>query len=275
LSDAETIQSAAAGANRALVVGGGFIGMEVASVLAQKNIETTLVIREDRVWSRVFSAEISHFFEQYYAERAIRIIKQASISTFGGNQSVRFAKLSNGQEIPCDLVVAGIGVVPVTGLFQGASLIIDNGIVVNEFLETNQAGVYAAGDVANYVDSIFAHRRRVEHWDNAVSQGQHWARMITGERQPFVHVPYFFSDVFDLSYELWGDSAGATQAVIRGDVHSSSFSVWWCKDSRVISAFVMNRPDEERQLAPEWIKSKKQIAPALLAEPNRPISEAA
>jgi len=201
--------------------------------------------------------------------------KRASLSALGGKEAVRSAKLIDGQEIACDLVVAGIGVTPVTDFLQGSGVAIDNGIVVNEFLETNQPNLYAAGDVANYPDRIFGKRRRVEHWDNAVSQGQHWARVIRGDRQPFVHVPYFFSDVFDLSYELWGDSGEATRNVIRGDAHTSSFSLWWLKDSRVVSAFVMNRPDEERQLAPEWIKSQVEVNPARLADGSRPLTEAA
>ena len=275
MQDSERIRSRAAGAKRAVVIGGGFIGMEVASVLAQKNIETTLVIREDRVWSRVFSPEISAFFDDYYSTRGVRILKQANVTALEGKGSVRSAKLDNGQEIACDFVVAGLGVTPVSALFENSGLEIDNGIVVNEFLETTVPGVYAAGDVANYPDAIFGKRRRVEHWDNAVSQAQHWAHGVRGERQPFVHVPYFFSDVFDLSYELWGDSSGATQTVIRGDAHTSSFSAWWLKDSRVVAAFVMNRPDEERQLAPEWIKNKVEIDPRLLGEASRPLSQAA
>jgi len=273
MSDSRAIRMAAA--KTAVVVGGGFIGMEVASVLAQKNLETTLVIREERVWSRVFTPEMSEFFENYYTARGVRLRKQASLSTWGDQGSVRSVKLQDGEEMGCDLLVAGIGVTPVTDFLQGSGLRIDDGIVVNEFLETNQPNIYAAGDVANYPDAIFGKRRRVEHWDNAVSQGQYWARMITGDRQPFVHVPYFFSDVFDLSYELWGDSAGATENVIRGDAHTSSFSVWWLKNSRVVAAFVMNRPDEERQLAPEWIKSKAEVNPARLADSSRPLEKAA
>jgi len=275
LSDAEKIRSAASTAKAAVVIGGGFIGMEVASVLAQQNIETALVIRAGRVWSRVFAPQISEFFERYYSTRGVRIIKQVSVAALVGNESVRSVRLSDGQEIACDLVVAGIGVTPVTELFQDSQLKIDNGIVVNEFLETNHTNVYAAGDVANYPDFIFEKRRRVEHWDNAVSQGQYWARRIAGDLQGFFHVPYFFSDVFDLSYELWGDSAGANQAVMRGDLHSSSFSVWWLKDARVISAFVMNRPDEERQLAPEWIQSKREVRADRLADSSRPLKDTA
>lgn len=140
--------------------------------------------------------------------------------------------------------------------------------------QTNQDGIFAAGDVANYVDKIFDKRRRVEHWDNAVSQGHYWAAMVQGERQPFLHVPYFFSDVFDLSYELWGDSEGATQSIVRGDLSSSSFSIWWLKGDRLVAAFVMNRPDEERQCAPEWIKSKQTISVDRLKDQNRSIKEA-
>lgn len=274
ITDSEYIRRKASGAKRAVVIGGGFIGMEVASVLAQRNVETSLVIREDRVWSRVFTPEISAFFENYYSSRGVRILKQTGVNALNGAGSVRSATLSNRQEVPCDLVVAGIGVAPASATFEH-TLRVDNGIVVNEFLETEVAGVYAAGDVANYPDRLFGKRRRVEHWDNAVSQGQHWARVVTGDRQPFVHVPYFFSDVFDLSYELWGDSDGADEVPMRGDAHTSSFSAWWLKDSRVVAAFVMNRPDEERQLAPEWIKSKHQVAASRLADATRPLAQAA
>lgn len=275
MSDSESIRAKASSAKSAVVIGGGFIGMEVASVLAQKNIKTTLVIREDRVWSRVFSPEISAFFDNYYSSRGVHIVKNTGVVALNGTGSVRSANLSSGQEVACDLVVAGIGVSPATEIFEHSGLHVDNGVVVNEFLETEISGIYAAGDVANYPDRIFGKRRRVEHWDNAVSQGQHWARVVTGDRHPFAHVPYFFSDVFDLSYELWGDSDGADEVVIRGDAHTSSFSAWWLKDSRVVAAFVMNRPDEERQVAPEWIRNKQMIGAGLLADSKQALTEAA
>jgi hypothetical protein len=160
-------------------------------------------------------------------------------------------------------------IAPIAGIANGTSGKRDDGIVVNEYLEASRAGIYAAGDVANYPDTIFGKRRRVEHWDNAVSQGQHWARVVLGERQPFVHVPYFFSDVFDLSYELWGDTAGTSKIVVRGDANSSSFSVWWLTDNQVMAAFVMNRPDEEREVVPEWIKSSQTVSPERLSDKNR------
>src|SRR5260370_7840024 len=144
-------------------------------------------------------------------------------------------------------------------LFAKSGIEEADGLVVHEYLETSHPDVYAAGDVANYVDTLFGKRRRVEHWDNAVSQGQHCARALVGDRAPFVHVPYFFSDVFDLSYEYWGDSSGANEIVERGDLTSTSFSVWWLQEGRVIAAFTMNRPDEEREAAPRWIQAKQRV----------------
>jgi 3-phenylpropionate/trans-cinnamate dioxygenase ferredoxin reductase subunit len=170
--------------------------------------------------------------------------------------------------VACDLLVAGIGVRPVTEPVANSGIEVADGgadgIVVNEYLETSQPGIWAAGDVANYQDTLFGKRRRVEHWDNAVSQGPHCARALMGERQPFVHVPYFFSDVFDLSYELWGDPSETGEIVERGDLQSNSFSVWWLQGKRLMAAFTMNRPAEERDNAQRWIQSKEPVSPEIL-----------
>ncbi|HEV2177138.1 MAG TPA: FAD/NAD(P)-binding oxidoreductase [Terriglobia bacterium] len=257
LADSRNIRSRASTGAKAVVIGGGFIGMEVASVLAQKKIETTIVIQSDRVWDRVFTPAMSAFFEPYYQERGVKLIKQASVAAFEGQEAVQSVRLADGRKLPCDLVVAGVGALPVTELFAKSGIAVNNGVVVNEYLETAHPGVYAAGDMANYPDPLFGKRRRVEHWDNAVSQGEHAAQMMLGGRKPFDHVPYFFSDVFDLSYELWGDTAGSDQTVVRGDLNTPSFSVWWLKNNQLVAAFVMNRPDDERSVAPEWIRAKR------------------
>jgi 3-phenylpropionate/trans-cinnamate dioxygenase ferredoxin reductase component len=275
LDDSRKIRKSAENCKRAVVLGGGFIGMEVAAVLAQKSVETTLILREDRVWSRVFTAPMSEFFERYYISRGVQVLKRESVVRMEGKDRVRATVLSSGRKISCDLVVAGIGATPVSELFTNSGLAVENGVAVNEYLETKQPGIFAAGDVANYADIIFDKRRRVEHWDNAVSQGQHWAGLVRGDRKPFSHVPYFFSDVFDLSYEMWGDSEGATHTIARGDLNSSSFSVWWLKQGRLVSVFAMNRPDEERQAAAEWVKAKQVVAPERLGDNNRAVKEAA
>jgi NADPH-dependent 2,4-dienoyl-CoA reductase/sulfur reductase-like enzyme len=159
----------------------------------------------------------------------------------------------------------------VTELLATSGIEVADGVMVNEYLETSASGILAAGDVANYQDVLFGKRRRVEHWDNAVSQGQYCARALMGERTPFKHVPYFFSDVFDLSYEFWGDVAGAEEIVHRGDLSSNSFSVWWLRQSVLVAAFVMNRPDEERDVAPKWIESKQGVSAKRLADGSKPV----
>jgi len=160
-------------------------------------------------------------------------------------------------------------------MLAGSGVELADGVTVNEYLETNRPAVLAAGDVANYQDVLFGKRRRVEHWDNAVSQGQYCAHALMGERTPFRHVPYFFSDVFDLSYEFWGDPSGADNPVHRGDLSSNSFSVWWLRQGTLVAAFTMNRPDEERDAAPKWIESRQRLAAEKLQDASLPLSEAA
>ena len=274
LDDSKVIRSASQKVKHAVVIGGGFIGMEVAAVLAQKGIGVTMVLNDDRIWKRLFSPEMSSFFEAYYAARGVRLIKATAVTELRGDGAVSSAVLGDGQTIPCELVVAGIGVQPAIEMLANSGLDVEDGIMVNEYLETSQPDVSAAGDVANYQDVLFGKRRRVEHWDNAVSQGQYCARSLMGERIPFKHVPYFFSDVFDLSYEYWGDSSGADQIIHRGDFSNKSFSVWWLREKTVVAAFTMNRPDEERDAAPKWIESRQTVSAEKLEDASLSIAKA-
>jgi len=259
LADSKRIRDHASDAKRAVVVGSGFIAMEVSSVLAQKGIETVMAVRDDRVFKKMFTPEMSQAFETYFAARGVRFLKQTEVKEARGEGRLASVVLADGRTLDCDMMVVGIGVQPLTRVAADSGIDVADGVVVNEYLETAVPGIYAAGDVANYQDTLFGNRRRVEHWDNAVSQGKHCGGALLGERVPFVHVPYFFSDVFDLSYELWGDTGGAGEVIVRGDISSTSFSVWWLNGERLIAAFTMNRPDEERDAAPRWIESKHRI----------------
>ncbi len=275
MDDSKAIRQLAAQVKQAVVIGGGFIGMEVAAVLAQKGIEVTMVLREDRIWKQFFSPRMSRFFEAYYTARGVRFVKMAAVRELRGEGAVSSVMLGDGQMIASQLVVAGIGVRPATELFANSAIQVADGVMVNEYLETSAPGIFAAGDVANYPDVLFQKRRRVEHWDNAVSQGQYCARALMGERTPFKHVPYFFSDIFDLSYEFWGDPSDAEEIVHRGDLATNSFSVWWLRQRVVVAAFAMNRPDEERDVAPKWIESKQVVFAEKLADASRPVLAAA
>jgi NADPH-dependent 2,4-dienoyl-CoA reductase/sulfur reductase-like enzyme len=245
------------------VIGSGFIAMEVSSVLAGRGLSPVMVFPDDRVWKRLFTPGISRFFEHYFMERGVRFEPNETVVGFRGHQHVQHVLLKSGRELPCRAVVAGVGAVPVLDLARDAGLAVGNGVVVNEYLETSVPGVYAAGDIASYPDVIFNRPRRAEHWDNAVEHGKHLAHVLTGDRRPFRHVPYFFSDVFDLSYEYWGDSSGAASAVTIGAKDEASFSTWWLDgEGRVLAAFVLNRPDEEREAAVGLIEGHEALPEA-------------
>ncbi len=272
LDDARKLRDAIGAAARVVVIGSGFIGMETASQCAQKGTATTMVFPDDRIWQKVFTAEVSAFFRQYYEERRVSFEPSSRVVSVNGKHRVESVTLDSAKDIDADLVIAGIGVAPEIGLLENSGLKLDNGIVVNEYLETSVTGIMAAGDAANYQDVLFGKQRRVEHWDNAVKQGEYAAVRLKGSPEPFVNVPYFFSDVFDLSYEFWGDPAGADQVVYRGNVAGSGFSAWWLAGQRLLAAFVMNRPDEERELAPEWIKTRRAVLAKTLSENGKSLS---
>ena len=244
---------------RAVVIGSGFIGMEVASVLAGHGVRTTMVFPDDRVWKRLFTPPVSTFFERQFAGQGVTFMKSDKVVALTHKNRECQVVLDSGQDVPTDFVVAGIGVTPTVELFHRTALDTSDGITVNAFLETRVPGVWAAGDIANYPDPIFHRRLRVEHWDNAVEQGRVAMRNMMGKCQPFIHVPYFFSDVFDLSYEFWGNADGHDQVVYRGQMHHKQLSVWWLKKHTLCAALIMNRPEEERAVAPRWILRRPRL----------------
>lgn len=204
---------------------------------------------------------MSNFFEEYYRERGVTILPEQEIESFEGDGYVTHVNLKSGKQLAADMVVCGIGVTPNNKLFSNEKLELKDGyILLNSYLETNLPDVFAAGDITYYRDIVFDRPLHIEHWDNAVEQGRHVARAMLGIRNQYEHVPYFFSDIFDLSYEFWGNTENATKTHLRGNLEEGSFSNWWLgKDGRVLAAFVMDRPDEERENAPEWIKNGEKL----------------
>ena len=279
LDDCKTIRQRAQGVKRAVVIGGGFIAMEVAAVLAQKGIEMAMVLREDRIWKQFFSPPMSLFFEAYYRRAASGYSRLATDQRVAGRGE---SGISSSRGWPVDRrrsrrrwyrrPACDRGV-----LANGAGIEVAEGVIVNEYLETERLpGVPAAGDIANYSGYFVPEAETGRTLGQCVvfSQGQYCARVLMGERTPFKHVPYFFSDVFDLSYEFWGDPAGAEETIHRGDLASNSFSVWWLRKTTVVAAFVMNRPDEERDVAPKWIESKQAVSAERLADASYSVLEA-
>ena len=264
IRDSKAIQARIKRGNRAVVIGSGFIGMEVASVLASRGVHTTMVFPDERVWKRLFTPALSAFFETQFSAHGVTFIKREQVVALRQKHGACEVSLGSGARVPADFIVAGVGVTPAVGLFRRTALNTEDGIRVNEFLETNVPGVWAAGDIANYPDQLFKRRKRVEHWDNAVEQGRVGMRNMMGKLQPFIHVPYFFSDMFDLSYEFWGDTTGHDQVVYRGTMNHKQLSVWWLRKGVVRAALLMNRPEEERLLAPRWILRRLKLDPTQL-----------
>ena len=225
LADAEDLKQAMAGAKRAAVIGSSFIAMELAASFAEQGIETTLIAREDRLYSRLDSPEVSTFFADYYRARGVAILFNETVKAFTGRGRVQRLITSSGKKIACDLVAVGIGVAPDLGFIAGSGIKLEHGVLVNQYLETSHTGIYAAGDVARFFDPIFRRYRRVEHWDNAAKQGRLAALNMLGRREGYRAVSYFYSSVFDLSFNFLGDTAEVKTRVLRGSPRDLSFGV--------------------------------------------------
>ena len=264
MHDSKAIRAQIKRGKRAVVIGSGFIGMEVASVLASHGVSTTMVFPDDRVWKRLFTPPVSTLFESQFADHGVTFMKGEKVAALRRKNHGCQIVLASGKQMPADFVVAGIGVIPSMELFHRTPLDTEDGIKVNKFLETKMPGIWAAGDIACYPDQVFHRRMRLEHWDNAVEQGRGAMRNMMGKLQPFIHVPYFFSDVFDLSYEFWGDTTGYDQVVYRGNMNQKQLSVWWLNKRRLCAALLMNRPEEERAVAPRWILRRSRLNPKAL-----------
>jgi NADPH-dependent 2,4-dienoyl-CoA reductase/sulfur reductase-like enzyme len=273
LDDSRRIRESAGKAQQTLIIGGGYIGLETSAVLAQKKLPVTVIASGEKLLARMFTPEISDFFQRYYEARGVVFVKNAKVVALQGDGRVSGVTLDNGQQLSGDLVLAGIGVAPQTALFENSALKIEKGkgIVVNEYLETNLPDVYAAGDAVIYQDVIFNKPRHVEHWNNAVEGGKHVAGVMMGKREAYRQLPYFFSDEFDLSWEFWGDVEEFDRVLYRGEIESAQFSAWWIKDERLVAAFVMNRPDEERELAPQWIEAQQKVDAEKLQDATKPL----
>jgi NADPH-dependent 2,4-dienoyl-CoA reductase/sulfur reductase-like enzyme len=265
VGDSEQIRRATETAKTAVVVGGGFIGMELASAFAQKGIRTTILHRGTAVFDKLGSPEASAFFAKYYEDRGVTIRYEDAAVGFEGDARVSGVRTKKGETLPADLVGVGVGVVPDIAFLQGSGITMENGVKVNEYLEASAPGVYAAGDVASFFDPLYERHRRIEHWDTAIQHGRVAGKNMAGKHEPYAAVSYFFSDIFDLSFDYFGDAEGTDTAVLRGTFESGAVTVFYLKDSVAHAACMMGRP-KERNATIALIKQRTQVdAPALQA----------
>jgi 3-phenylpropionate/trans-cinnamate dioxygenase ferredoxin reductase subunit len=249
LADAERIKRAARDARRVVMVGGGFIGAEVAASLRQKGLETTVVAREGVLWEHLFGAGLAGAFQRRLERGGVRVLTRDEVVRIEGDGRAERVVTAGGETLPCDLVVAGIGATPNTALLDGTGLTVERGgVVTDATLQTSRPGVYAAGDIARFYSPLYERHLRVEHWDVAIKQGtlagRNMAREAAGHaeaREPFAEPPYFFSDLFDLAMEYLGHNEGWDDTVFRGDPAGDAFTGFYLRHGRLVAALFVNR----------------------------------
>ncbi|AYH44987.1 FAD-dependent oxidoreductase [Azoarcus sp. DN11] len=269
LEDAEAIRGGAQTARRAVVIGGSFIGLEAAASLRQKGIEVTLLERSELL-GKLHMPEVSAFFRRGFAKHGVEVIVGDSPAAIRGKTAVEAVVTQGGRTVACDMVVIGAGVAPETGFLEGSGIAVDNGIVVDRFLRTSQPGVFAAGDVANFFDPIFSRQRRVEHWDNAIRQGRIAARNMLDQRVSYDEVTYFYSEMFDLSFNLLGQFEAGDEKIERGSLQSRSFASFFLRHDVPRALFSFGRPTEEMKVTELLIKNRVNLksSRARLSDPD-------
>src|SRR5215210_7584207 len=249
LKDYQRLRQEAARGQRFTVIGGGFIGSEIAAALAMNGKEVVMIFPEAGIGSHLFPSDLTGFLNDYYREHGVEVLALSTVTDVamrGDRFSVTSLNKVTGtmREIEVDGIVAGIGAQPNVDLAVAAGLTVDNGIVVDPFLRTSHPDVYAAGDVAAYWQSALGQRRRVEHEDNATTMGRLAGRAMAGEREPYEHLPFFYSDMFDLGYEAVGDIDSRSEVVTEWEEPYRKGVLTYRREGRVRGALLWNVWDQ-------------------------------
>jgi 3-phenylpropionate/trans-cinnamate dioxygenase ferredoxin reductase subunit len=260
-ADVDRLRGEVAPGRRAVIVGGGYIGLEVAATCREAGLQVTVLEAADRVMNRVVSPVVSAFYEAEHARRGVDILCNARLHSLVGadaapgsadahaaavgKQRVAAVRLSDGRDIPADFVVVAIGVVATDALARAAGLECDNGIVVNEFCRTSDANIWAAGDCARHPSIHYGVHVRLESVDNAFEQGTSAALNMLGLATVHDKVPWFWSDQFDLKMVIVGLAAGHDEVILRGDPASRAFSVCYLKGGELIAVETVNHTKDQ------------------------------
>ncbi|MDX6602326.1 MAG: 3-phenylpropionate/trans-cinnamate dioxygenase ferredoxin reductase component [Solirubrobacterales bacterium] len=243
--NSDAIRADAEAAEHVVLIGGSYIGAEVAASLTAKGTKCSIVTMEDVVLSRTFGEDAGGWFHRLLESKGVTIHGGEELEAYEGDGRVKGVVTKSGLAIECDAVVVGAGVRPDAMLAQRAGLEVEDGIVCDSKLQTSAEGIYAAGDCCSYESVIHGRRLRVEHWDVAMQQGAHAARNMLGEDADYEVVPYFFSDLADwASLEYVGPASEWDEEIWRGDRDSGEFSVWYLKDDRVAGALSVERSED-------------------------------
>jgi 3-phenylpropionate/trans-cinnamate dioxygenase ferredoxin reductase subunit len=243
--NADAIREQAAGAERVVLIGGSYIGCEVAASLVELGKRCAIVMIEPLALSRSFGEEAGRWFHELLESRGVEIHGGEVLAAFEGEGRVSAVRTDSGLRVEGDLVVVGAGVRPDTMLAGRAGLEVEDGIVCDARLETSAPGVFAAGDVCSYESVVHGRRLRVEHWDAALQQGRHAARAMLGDPEPYRDLPYFFSDLSDWAgLEYVGAASEWDEVIFRGDRDAGEWSAWYLQDDRLTAALSVGRPED-------------------------------
>jgi 3-phenylpropionate/trans-cinnamate dioxygenase ferredoxin reductase subunit len=245
LGNSDAIRQEATEAGHVVLIGGSYIGSEVAASLTTLGVKCTMVMLEDVALSRTFGEEPARYFHEVLESHGVEIVGGEELDSFVGDERVRAIRTKSGREIECGAVVIGAGVHPETMLAERGGLEVENGVRCDAKLETSVEGIFAAGDVCSYESVVHERRLRIEHWDVALQQGQHVAKGLMGEEEPYRVVPYFFSDLSDwASLEYVGPAERWDELVWRGDRDSGEFLVWYLDGGKVAAALSVGRSED-------------------------------
>lgn len=262
VGDVRAIQEGMGPGRRLIIVGAGYIGLEVAAVAAVLGMEVTVLELLDRVMKRAVCPIVSDFYTAEHRARGVRILLDTAIEAFVGDGRVRGVLLADGTELPADVVVIGIGIVPNTELAADAGLAVNDGIVVDEACRTADPHIFAVGDCTFHPNPILGRNVRLESVQNALEQARTAAAVICGEDARYAEVPWFWSDQYDLKLQIAGLSQGYDATVLRGDPARRSFSCCYLRAGRLIALDAINNPKD-------FLQAKKLIADGAVVDAGR------
>jgi 3-phenylpropionate/trans-cinnamate dioxygenase ferredoxin reductase component len=251
--DVQQIQQGLVEGRHLVIIGAGYIGLEVAAVASGLGLEVTVVEMQERVMKRVVAPPVSAFYEREHREHGVELRLQSGLAGFSGQEQVDGVILADGSVLPANLVVIGIGIVPNTEVGAAAGLEVSDGIVVDERCRTSDEHIYAIGDCTMHPNRLLGRSVRLESVQNALEQARTAACNICGEDSQYAEIPWFWSDQYDLKLQIAGLSQGYNKAVVRGDPGKRSFSCVYLSGSRILAVDAVNNPKD-------FLQSKKLIA---------------
>jgi len=243
LAESTRIRAAAVGADRAVVVGAGFIGTEVAASLVQLGLDVTLVHRGQGLFDQLGVPELARELADLYREQGVELVLEDEAVAFHGASTLESVETKGGRTLEAQMAVVGVGVAPATGFLEGSGLELDNGVVVDQRFRTNVEGVYAAGDVARFFDPLFGTHRRIEHWSNANYQGTEVGKVLAGGGGGYDIVSSFFSEVFGVTIKVFGDTTASDRVETTGSL-ADGLVARFSSGDRLVGALVVGQDEE-------------------------------